>query len=228
MMGHAHALSGAVVFLAVAPLLPGTPDALTLIVGAGTAAGAALLPDLDHPESSVARALGPITRSMAAVTAALAGGHRQGTHSLLGVLAAGLVAAGLALTGPWVTDAYLAFLCAIASASVNLRITRSVPLHVLVCVAAGGLLVSGAWLARPSASLIVTAVVIGATTHIVGDTLTREGCPWLWPAPWRARLPLISTGGVLEQLILTPALGVIATLQIAGIVWPAWWREMVL
>jgi membrane-bound metal-dependent hydrolase YbcI (DUF457 family) len=42
-----------------------------------------LLPNLDEPGLTVSRKLGTISRSVSEVTNKIAGGHRQGTHSLL-------------------------------------------------------------------------------------------------------------------------------------------------
>ncbi|TDB73790.1 hydrolase, partial [Micromonospora sp. KC721] len=72
-MGRSHALSGAVTWLggcALAAGLGARPAVGTVVVGAAVTAGAALLPDLDHPGSVVARSLGPVTRLIARGTAA--------------------------------------------------------------------------------------------------------------------------------------------------------------
>ena len=57
MLGVSHAMSGAAAGLAVAgyaPLAVGvTPSAGTVVTFAAVCAGAALLPDLDHPSSVV-------------------------------------------------------------------------------------------------------------------------------------------------------------------------------
>lgn len=89
MMGRTHAASGAAAFLALTPVLSWAGvDATTptITVGMVAAAGAAMLPDLDHPQATISRALGPITRILSAATEAVSGGHRQATHSVLGVL----------------------------------------------------------------------------------------------------------------------------------------------
>ena len=83
-MGRTHAASGSLAFAAAAPLLP-TLGVQLSAVGVVAASGAALLPDLDHPGSTAARALGPATGALARLVAAASGGHRQGTHSLVGV-----------------------------------------------------------------------------------------------------------------------------------------------
>lgn len=83
MMGRTHALSGAALFTAgTIPL--GLPWHQVLI-GAVACAGAAVLPDIDHHGSHVARTFGPLTRGFAWVVGKVAGGHRNGTHSAMGV-----------------------------------------------------------------------------------------------------------------------------------------------
>jgi membrane-bound metal-dependent hydrolase YbcI (DUF457 family) len=82
-MGRTHALSGAAIFTAGAWALPlGTGQVL---LGAVVCAGAAVLPDIDHHGSHAARTFGPFTRGFAWVVGKVAGGHRNGTHSALGV-----------------------------------------------------------------------------------------------------------------------------------------------
>lgn len=63
-----------------------------LLLGTVVAAGAAMLPDIDHRESHVARTLGPLSRGLACAIGWLAGGHRRGVHSLLGVAVVTLLA----------------------------------------------------------------------------------------------------------------------------------------
>src|SRR6516164_1795694 len=82
MLGHDHALSGALAFAAVAPLLPVTGTQLA--VAAALTAGAEILPDLDEPGSTIARTFGFLTGGFAWIVHQLSGGHRKGTHSLLG------------------------------------------------------------------------------------------------------------------------------------------------
>lgn len=63
-----------------------------LLLGTVVTAGAAMLPDIDHRDSHVARTLGPLSRGLACAVAWLAGGHRRGVHSLLGVAVISLLA----------------------------------------------------------------------------------------------------------------------------------------
>jgi hypothetical protein len=92
MLGQTHALSAAGAFLALSfpvshyvhHLTPLTAAISTLV-----AAGAGLLPDLDHPSASPARAFGPISQGAARFVAHVSGGHRHATHSFLGLTVAG-------------------------------------------------------------------------------------------------------------------------------------------
>jgi len=80
MLGHSHALSGAVAGVAAGIVLH-LPDP-RLAALAGFTAGMALLPDLDKCGSSPARCLGFLSEAVAWIVGRLSGVHRPG----LGVL----------------------------------------------------------------------------------------------------------------------------------------------
>lgn len=53
--------------------------------------------------------------------------------------------------------------------------------------------------------------MIGMGSHLVADSLTREGVMWLFPIPWKIGLPpvkrwRIKTGGLMEKAVLFPGL----------------------
>lgn len=119
MMAQAHSLSGAALGLLgcqVAQLGGATVTPSTAFAAAGICAGAALLPDLDHPEASVARTFGPISYRLSRITNATSaaiytatktrydrnrdGGHRGVTHTILFALIAGTLSGVLALWRP--------------------------------------------------------------------------------------------------------------------------------
>ena len=55
------------------------------------------------------------------------------------------------------------------------------------------------------------AVAVGVAAHLLGDMLTREGVPLLWPvATRRFRIASLSTGGTVEQLLVGPGLALCA------------------
>lgn len=59
--------------------------------------------------------------------------------------------------------------------------------------------------------IIWWAAMIGYFSHLITDSLTTEGVPWLFPIPFRFGFPplkftRIKTGGVLEKAVVFPAL----------------------
>jgi hypothetical protein len=86
MMGRTHALSGLVAGVAAGHFWWHL-DAPHLAVAAAVTAGAAVLPDIDHPDGSVAYSFGFVTKGFAWVIGHVSGGHRHGTHSLAGIAA---------------------------------------------------------------------------------------------------------------------------------------------
>lgn len=114
-MGRSHALSGGVGWLAGCAALTTAGadlDPPVVLFGALVSAGFGLMPDVDHPQSTVAHSLGWLTRTIAAGVARAAaslrtascrhcltgpdrGGHRAITHTALGATAAGLATVAL-------------------------------------------------------------------------------------------------------------------------------------
>jgi membrane-bound metal-dependent hydrolase YbcI (DUF457 family) len=222
MMGHTHVLSGAVAFLAVAgPLsehvLPLGPAAVA--VGTLVAAGAAMLPDLDHHNGTIANAFGPISRLLCRLVAALSGGHRHGTHSLIGAA----VFTGLALYAGrdrWAFTVAL-WLCMGLAVRGLWRRPKNRPngrfdyRDIAGLVHAAVAFLAAYQIAHSSIDLTVVpwAIAIGYLTHLTGDSLTEQGVPWLGPAPHRYRIASIDTGKAVETWVVVPALyaGLIAT-----------------
>ena len=81
MMGRDHALSGAFVFAALATTLH-VNDA-HLAAGVALCAGAGVLPDIDHQDTSISSSFGFLTEGFSRLVAMLSGGHRHGTHSIV-------------------------------------------------------------------------------------------------------------------------------------------------
>ena len=199
MMGRTHALSGAVGMLAVTPAVSAVTPSLTphgpvaLAAGTVVAAGAALLPDLDHPRATVARSLGPVTGALSKVVAAVSGGHRQATHSVAGVLlAAGLFGVAGSAGGwwAWVPVTLLAGL-AVAAVGLSKPVAAWAGAGLVVAASAVAGVDLGSWLGL--------SVAIGCAAHLAGDCATVQGCPLLWP--WRRRYEYahLRTGGRGEQ-----------------------------
>lgn len=129
MMGRGHATMGASLWLAGCAVAAATghrPDVAVLTVGTAVCAGWAIAPDVDHPNSTVACSVGPITRGIAKVVAEIGivvhehtrtrrdrpdlDGHRTITHTALWALLCGTAATAAGRWGgPW-TAAVLVFL----------------------------------------------------------------------------------------------------------------------
>lgn len=244
MMGFSHAVSGAAVWVAVTTTMPGVGiaplDPLGVLTGAAVCAGAALLPDIDHPSSTVATAL-PGGRVVAGAVSGVTGGHRGGMHSVLAVIGAILAAVALSFlvwTPPgWeqqlaVGPAIAAAVC-IAVGTKCLRIARGwFASWTIGALSAAALM----WWFPDQFGWLPACIGLGFVVHLVGDTLTTGGVPWLWPVmprrpvafrrtllitrlwPGRGRfaLPVLGNAGSWREWILTVALGLFAATGIVA------------
>lgn len=229
MLGRDHALFGAAVALAGGqagwealghPALPvGQLAAAGVVV-----AGFALLPDIDEPGSTVSRRFGPVSRAVSRVTNKLAGGHRAATHSLLFV---GLVFGAMWLAaGHPMADVVTVGLCLMLSFGmlVPARFARHGLLLGLLAPAAAAWAV---WMATVHAghtwAWLPWAAGAGVALHLVGDMLTVEGVPLLWPLRWRQGLPLLGhTDSLREQLT-----GAVMSFAVMALVWLELLRKLV-
>ncbi|MEV7176525.1 metal-dependent hydrolase [Kitasatospora sp. NPDC093679] len=212
MMGHSHAVSGALVFSAAAPFLPplviGRPlQPGEVLVGALLSAGAAVLPDLDHHDGTVANLFGPITRLVCRTVARLSGGHRHATHSLVFVALAGAgCRAGVARWERGFTDGltFALLLLAVHALRSHPSGHRAPVRATAVGLAAIGTASVHTWLPG-TGTWLPYALVLGTLAHVLGDCLTRRGAPLLWPYGRRFEIVLIDrTGNRFETRILVP------------------------
>ena len=216
MLGHSHALSGAVTGLATGLFLQMSfPQTVAL---AGFTAGMALLPDLDKCGSSPARCLGFLSELVAWIIGRLSGGHRHFTHSILGI--AGFTALAwysCQYRHDWVGKAGLALLMTLTvSAGLEaLRIARGHAADLIGIAIASGAVWYGYGL-----RLIPIAVFVGCGTHIAGDMLTDSGCMLLYPlSKQRYHLlpePLAFTTGTRPELLLVDPLLTAALVVLTG------------
>lgn len=241
MLGKTHAATGWCAGLALAPTL-GAPTLPQALVVAAVTAGAALLPDLDHPSSSASRFAGPLTAALSAVVRFLSrglyqitkgsrdervsGGHRHATHTVLFAVLLGLwINWWTGRTGAWSVLVVLGLAVLLAVDVLG---------DWLVLVLLG---VAGWWISQgqPEQQLAAVsgwigwAVAAGCLVHCLGDALTRSGCPFLWPLPiagetwYELRPPELlrfRTGGAVEMLLIWPACVLAGVLLLPG-VWPA-------
>lgn len=69
--------------------------------------------------------------------------------------------------------------------------------------------------------LVWWAFMIGVVSHLLMDSLTKEGVPWLLPIPWKFGFPpvrhlRITTGKAIEKFIVLPALAALAIWLVAS------------
>lgn len=202
MMGRTHALSGATAWASLtcaAPLVGVHPRWPAIIVGLLATAGAALLCDADHPDGTIAWSLGPITKALTRFVHRVSGGHRHATHSIgfTGALPLA-VWAGDVILGRWFALAILFLLF-----TFGLR-----ALHLARGLAPGGALaltVLVGYAMPHDLGWLPYAVGVGIAAHLVGDCLTKEGCPLLWPRRAHYMIPIVQhTGNWLETMIVAP------------------------
>lgn len=227
-MGRTHTTSAAAGWLAgcaTATAVGWTPSTTAVIVGALVAAGSALLPDIDHPQSTISASLGPITGIIAWLVAAGGawlrgascdhcrqrrdgGGHRMVTHTVVFALGVGLAvtAAGWAFG----SSAGLPVVWMATALTARVMLTRrqrgafgAVAAACLVTAAVGGTAAASWW-------WIGLPVAWGTLAHSLGDAATLSGAPLAWPlrvagCRWTRigtpRVLRFRTGGGVEQVV---------------------------
>ncbi|NLG55674.1 MAG: metal-dependent hydrolase [Rhodococcus sp.] len=207
-MGATHAMSGAVVGLAVADLLPtswggptSTPETFTF---AAVCAGAALFPDLDTKQSTVSRSFGPVSRIFAGGVDNVAtayrnatrgkkdkkrrGGHRTMTHTALFALLTGVGVSALVIGfGRPAIIGVLFFFLGLALRGLAGNLAKEKGWVIVSIVAAVLSALTWHWYPTQAGSTgLGVAVVLGCVTHCIGDAITKEGVPFFAPfIPWR-------------------------------------------
>lgn len=224
MKGSVHAAIGASVPAGL--VVTQGVTALQGVTMAGIAAGFALLPDLDSPNSCASKALGGLVHKLvhktckAAVTATALPRdvayvnwmkfrqrdpyHRTLTHTLVATLAIGCLVYGAA----WMHPVGAAFTAALGVFLLWPLYRRTIGL-VVICaalVSVGAVMLLEPW-------LITLAATGGYASHIAGDACTKAGVPVLWPVTvqrkrwWNIRLlgSMVTSGSTREK---GPAVGV--------------------
>src|SRR5699024_6691683 len=158
-----------------------------VLAGTVVAAGAALLPDIDHPSATIAPSAGAVSK-LARAADSPAAGHRGATHTPLAVAVFAL--AGVLVTKvDWAVDAPVGEQIEIATTAVvtalsafavrALKLTTG-SLAPWLIGAGAGLLVG---LFAPEVSIWLPAAIgLGALVHLLGDLVTTDGIPFpTWP-----------------------------------------------
>ncbi len=200
-MGRHHGLisatSGAA--LAMATGMAHSPEHIAMV--AVLAGGAGLMPDLDHPDASPARAFGPIGRLGAKAIGTGAGGHRKGTHNLWALIGIAVLAWFLWYSPMGRAIFTGAILCmaiwTIAPSSFLTKMWRH-----LISWGAGAALGYWFYAHNISHTVFLLAICWGYAAHLLADTLTRGGVRWAWPFGPRITVPLAGTTGTAREAMV--------------------------
>jgi len=197
MMGRTHAVSGTLAFggatLAYAFSVP------ELIIGVVIATGASMMPDLDHPNATMTKSLGPLSWVANLIIVVIFGGHRKGTHSIAFAVVVG-IGAQIALTYRHELAGGIAL-----SVLMSLAVGSLVRLFKIKGWAddLAGIAVSPAvvFLTDIDLRMVPPALMLGCLAHVAGDCLTDHGCPVLWPLSSKKwTVGLFSTGKFGEKI----------------------------
>lgn len=243
-MGRTHVLSTTTLGLAtVAPLainiLHHPMPVATVFAFAGVCGGYGVLPDLDHPQATLARTLGPATKAIATFVHGISGGHRKGTHTVwFAALMLGLVTLLAAKLGKdaELPIAFVGFYLAAMILHLSPDHASGKAEATYLVEAAGA--TAACYFYIPDWWWLPWTVGFGVVGHIVADTLTVEGVPILYPLAKRlvVRLPLLGhTDSIREHCfawLLGPALLWVAFATVLGHQWwttgwldsPGTWR----
>lgn len=190
-MGGHHAASGAAAWVAIASTGPYALgwyplDATGIVIGGMATAGTALVCDWDHRSSTIAHSLPPLSNVIAVGIENASGGHRQGTHSVLGaaffVLLA-TMAGQLQLQTGWGLLSVGAGLLCMFMINIAAKALKLFPKYGWISNWIFALTMAGlvTWFAPHQWTWLPVSMLTGVLVHIVGDMVTTGGVPLLWP-----------------------------------------------
>ncbi|ATE57324.1 MULTISPECIES: metal-dependent hydrolase [Actinosynnema] len=238
--GPTHAMSGLLAWAAVTALAENHPigqlSPQSWTVGAVLATGAALMPDIDHPSSTIARAFGPISQGLSGALNTVSswvykltrtkrdsnreGGHRALTHTFVFALLCALgTTAVVQQSQKWALPLLMFAFAGLAVRGIMKDWSNKHDALLITVVSAGITALCVMWTAQTAANAAALgiAVAVGCVAHYIGDAITEQGCPMAWPIPiagktWYPIAPpkimRMKTGGAVEMRIVGPAVTV--------------------
>jgi membrane-bound metal-dependent hydrolase YbcI (DUF457 family) len=212
-MGKTHARQGVfagVIMTAVGPPLTlyGPPPITLAVAVAMLVVGAAVFPDIDHPEATASHTFGPashaVSKAVHATSSAVYGitrsrrdqdrdgGHRGLTHTAL--FAAGTGAGAYFLITAFGLWAAAGILFAFTSYGLQGLAGKWTHRHgwLFTTGTAAAFTGGSVFLARSQPTQTVAwwfavAITVGCVVHLFGDCVTRQGVPAFWPIPLRGQ-----------------------------------------
>lgn len=213
MMGRTHAATGLAAGIGATYVV--TVPIPAAILGSILCAGCALVPDIDHHNSTITQTFGPITKALSWLARKISGGHRIGTHSIFGILVlGGLARYGVQNRHMVLGQVVLSVILILGFAGV-IRLMKIpgwfddvAPIPVVIAIVV---------FTDLSLTIVPAVLMLGCAVHVLGDVVTKEGCPLFWPfSRKRVKLALFKTNGVVERWVVTPL--VLASI-FGGIFW---------
>lgn len=265
MMGAHHAACGAAAWVALTtqihvdlgllaekvPFVPAGIDLgmglwdvspIAVVTGAFVVAGAAMVPDADHHNATIAHSLPPLSNVMCSGIGKISGGHRHGTHSVAGIVAfvfiawlAGLWTMQVEPFGTIYPGAGVLSVLLVAFAAKALKIIpdrmRKSPWAVGLSM---GVFIT--FFAPQEQGWFPVAMGLGVIVHIIGDMMTTEGCNLAWPfaikppkafknipilnACWHSNgymtIPVLGHAGSIREWLLLVPIGAYAIFGVGG------------
>ncbi|MEU5691191.1 metal-dependent hydrolase [Actinosynnema sp. NPDC020468] len=239
--GPTHAMSGLLAWAAVTALAHNHPigqlSPQSWAVGGVLATGAALLPDLDHPSSTISRTFGPLSQGVSGLLNTVSsfvyrttrtrrdsnrdGGHRGLTHTLVFALAAAVGTTAVVQTSQkWALPALMFVFAGLAVRGImnDWSPKKDALLITVVSAAITGVCLMWTTQTDANAAACGIAVGVGCFAHYLGDAITEQGCPILWPIPLAGRtwfpvappkIMRMQTGGTVELMIVGPLITIL-------------------
>ncbi|WP_075926751.1 metal-dependent hydrolase [Nocardiopsis sp. CNR-923] len=218
MMGHSHAMSGVVGWMAVVPLVQGTEflglsfdlGAGEIVAGSLVCAGAALLPDLDHRSATVTKTYGKVTETLSGILSWAFGGHRVGTHSFLFAVLMGVLVQLLALWSELAVQVFVFLLIGIALQGLGFGLDKNRAASGIINALGTAAITIALFTSGVNYTWLGLAVAFGCVLHFVGDMITKMGVPLFWPISKKkiGQGQGFVTDGPVEKKVVTPLLTV--------------------
>jgi membrane-bound metal-dependent hydrolase YbcI (DUF457 family) len=260
MMGPSHALSGAAVWLTGSLALDQFADyhqsPLAIAVGTAVCAGGALFPDLDlsgrvtrnQGGATVARTFGVFSLFIAEVIEKISlgvyhatklsrdphrnNGHRTLTHTLPFTVLVGWGTTALCASyGKWAVIGILFFMIGLALRGLFDEWAKRAGWVIVTLVSLGAAWFTSLHLPGDRGyPMLGLAVGVGCFVHLMGDIITSNGIPLLWPIPVKRRMWLmvgvpnkmaVKVGGKVEVVVLRTVFTVVSLLAAAGLAAPS-------